>query len=564
MTIPRGRIDEHGIEDITGIFSSPTKPSPWRQVHLYESVPQGTPTAKQSRKSTRATSLPRSASPKKAGIKGIARRSHGIDLLAAGNRPVLSDDDENALGLERMSGRPAVVGKLIDVTTKSALRDITSIGADTQVEQGHLLFRSPAKTVTDGTSYRAVPESPQVGLPDTSYTSEHGMDTEHGASYDVYDPPEFANDDGPEPNVRFDARSRSPASPILLSVEDDGTNRANSRKKRKAGHMATAQTAMSLGSPRAKKLRTSRDAKSSSVRNATDTASSPHPDFETGPNPAVIASRSKPKQVRHGPSNNSFPRQQKELEQVVERIRARPGPKKSLYVLRRETPADEGVTHTRSGRVSVKPLAYWRNERCVYGGSPNHAHIEDGARFPLNSIKEIIRTHEVEVHAASKAKAKVKRRDPIAANPTHENLHDDSSVCDDSNLEDWEKSVGVIKGSVSVWDPEAQAPLNEVDEAELAYAPSSMTTREVAGSTFRYAKLLSLPFFGAGVVDLPPGGLKKPKNSRKMHMGFFVAKGRVKVWIGPSVSDAESEFTIGQGGFWQVPRGKSLVMCMSI
>ena len=84
---------------------------------------------------------------------------------------------------------------------------------------------------------------------------------------------------------------------------------------------------------------------------------------------------------------------------------------------------------------------------------------------------------------------------------------------------------------------------------ELAYASAAIETREVANSNFRYAKTLSMPFFGCGIVDVPPGGEKKSKNSRKNHMAFFVHSGKVMVKI------ANTKFRISQGGIWQVPRG---------
>jgi centromere protein C len=54
------------------------------------------------------------------------------------------------------------------------------------------------------------------------------------------------------------------------------------------------------------------------------------------------------------------------------------------------------------------------------------------------------------------------------------------------------------------------------------------------------------------MVDLPPGAVKKPKNSRKMQMVFFVYYGRVQVTVNDNV------FRIGKGGMWQVPRGNLL------
>lgn len=88
-------------------------------------------------------------------------------------------------------------------------------------------------------------------------------------------------------------------------------------------------------------------------------------------------------------------------------------------------------------------------------------------------------------------------------------------------------------------------------------------TRDVAGSAFQYAKIMTLPFFGSGIVELPPDGFKRAKNSRKMQMVFFVHQGKVLVTVGPPAlenggagNDAETnEFAISKGGVWVVPRG---------
>ena len=55
--------------------------------------------------------------------------------------------------------------------------------------------------------------------------------------------------------------------------------------------------------------------------------------------------------------------------------------------------------------------------------------------------------------------------------------------------------------------------------------------REVKDSTFKVAKLFSQSFMGSGIVELPPQGVKKPKNSKRMHMVFCVFTGRVQVDI---------------------------------
>lgn len=87
---------------------------------------------------------------------------------------------------------------------------------------------------------------------------------------------------------------------------------------------------------------------------------------------------------------------------------------------------------------------------------------------------------------------------------------------------------------------------------ELALAPMALDekTQWAKGNTFKFGKTLTLPFFHSGIVDLPPGGEKRPKNSRKNHMIFWVFSGRVQVDVSGNV------FSVGRGGMWQVPRGK--------
>ncbi|KAF3483567.1 cupin domain-containing protein [Arthroderma uncinatum] len=237
--------------------------------------------------------------------------------------------------------------------------------------------------------------------------------------------------------------------------------------------------------------------------------------------------------------------QEKDLNNVVENITKEDGPlnkKRSLYILRRETPSDDTVRHTRSGRVSVRPLAYWRNEKCVYGTGE----AEVGHRFPLSTIKEIIRTEDPELDQAgrkrsSKKKSKGKKKDRGDAS-------DDEP---DENVEPWETQEGVFYGPVKIWDPEKQTGTQEEEMMDVAYAPSAIETHEVKDSTFRFAKILSTPFLGSGFVEMPPNAVKKQKNSKRMHMVFFVYYGRIRVDI------AGLQFSAGKGCVFQVPRGNN-------
>ena len=54
------------------------------------------------------------------------------------------------------------------------------------------------------------------------------------------------------------------------------------------------------------------------------------------------------------------------------------------------------------------------------------------------------------------------------------------------------------------------------------------------------------------MVEIPPDGYKRMKNSRKMQMVFFVHEGKVTVDI------EDVQFGMTKGGVWQVPRGEFL------
>ena len=329
-------------------------------------------------------------------------------------------------------------------------------------------------------------------------------------------------------------------------------HKANSRRKRKSD--AFEEDIPVISSPSAKRAKRKNE---EGLDNQSGESSKRSKPTKAKPSRKALADKST--------NNHMSESRRKELDDVVEKIRSRPGQNKSLIVLRRETPADDAVTHTRSGRVSIKPLAWWRNEGIVYGDSPGG--LTNGQRFPLNSIKEIIRTEEMMAEKnKSKSKSKGKKSKlnsdkgkERADEGEDEQVSDsdtdnDSGSYNDPDAEDWELDTGTFQGPVSVWDNDQQTPVEEDETVDIAYAPSAIQTKAPKNSKFRYARVLSTKFFGTGIVELPQGAAKKPKNSRKMHMGFFVVQGRVTVQVGATGSQL-NRFSIGKGGFWQVPRG---------
>ena len=277
------------------------------------------------------------------------------------------------------------------------------------------------------------------------------------------------------------------------------------------------RTRKSLDVPEAAKSKAGRSKRPSSV-----TTAKPSKPKATGRKPklATISEAESP-QIQRGPP---MPRNNR-----------------GLFILRRETPMEgAGFKQTRSGRSSIKPLAYWKNEKVEF--SEDVAEDNFG-RFNLRRIKEVVRVDTLEEPKRVRSKSKAPKTKKRTAEPESEEEDDDT--------EPWELDPGRVWGDIRNWDPEDQTgALSEETQEELALSSAAIITRDIADATFRFAKTLTLPFFGSGMVDLPPGAMKKPKNSRKMQMVFFVFYGRVQVTVN------DTKFRIGKGGMWQVPRGK--------
>ncbi|KAJ4422858.1 mitotic fidelity of chromosome transmission- protein [Gnomoniopsis sp. IMI 355080] len=235
---------------------------------------------------------------------------------------------------------------------------------------------------------------------------------------------------------------------------------------------------------------------------------------------------------------------------VAEVPRGPPLPKsRGLVISRRETPGAGSMFTTRSGRTSFQPLKYWANERAELDDDDEFFDGKEKIRLP--HIKNIVRYDEPE----PKEKSTSRRGKGARGKPGRKKrggFHDDA----DDDLEPWEEDGDIITGEVVVWQPEHEfnppGPDEQIEVApdeQIAVSANAIETREIRNASFKFAKTLSMPFFGSGVVDLPPNTEKKPKNSRKMHMSFFVFAGRVQVTV------ADTVFSIGRGGMWFVPRG---------
>lgn len=220
---------------------------------------------------------------------------------------------------------------------------------------------------------------------------------------------------------------------------------------------------------------------------------------------------------------------------------------RGLVTMRREA-AGPGARYTRSGRFSTKPLAWWKNERYEYDEENEEVFDDKKNKFKMPTIKDVVRVESVEEGPRER------RRGGKRSGPARRRVADVDE--EDEEREEWEEDPGHITGEVLYWYPqyELEPPMAEdnveVVEEELAVSAAAVQFKDVKDGTFRFAKSLSLPFFGSGIVELPPGSEKRPKNARKMQMVFFVHYGNVQVTV------AETTFRIGKGGMWFVPRGK--------
>ncbi|EFW22497.1 conserved hypothetical protein [Coccidioides posadasii str. Silveira] len=541
VTLEKGKLDEHGMEEIDGMFSSPEK-SPMRANHNgiandtvlnsedmetagSSSMPEPADMLSARRPGRNSYVLPpRSRSPIKTHLSGSPRRTPGIrsspipqsdQISSPSSRPVTM----RALDLSRAQTH---LGKspLKQIRATSIPPELESPAARESEEDVNIEVGGETADFSDDGNYLVEEAEEDSGFVEPYgdyHESSQGGPTETVENEDTNNIENGSEQDDPE-------EEPSP------SVVAKAARRGRKRKSTPVEPETSAKSVDKVPPPKRKRGRPPK-----AVREEANEANA------EGQNPRS-AKRTKTTAATGASTLKMSADQERDLNQVIENITKRNGPhnkQRSLHILRREAPSDDNVRRTRSGRVSVRPLAYWRNEKCVYGTGE----AELGERFPLSTIKEIVRIDEPEPtytkakRSSKKAKAKKKR--------------DELSDEEDEDVEPWETDEGVFYGPVKTWDPELQAGTLQEELMDVAYAPSAIQTHEVKGSTFRFAKILSTPFLGSGFVEMPPGAVKKQKNSKRMHMVFFVYRGRVRVDVSGLV------FSAGKGCVFQVPRGNN-------
>ena len=173
----------------------------------------------------------------------------------------------------------------------------------------------------------------------------------------------------------------------------------------------------------------------------------------------------KPPPAKRGPNARSKPLKGMADNQITWAGTDRTKPRaRGLRILRSETPAEDlGATVMRSGRTSVKPMAYWRNERMIYGtGRVGSAERE------LGGIKEVIRTEEITPDRQPRRHRRGGRRPRIP-----------EAIEDDEDVEEWETEPGFLEATVPRWDPRTGKTSEEEEEEIGTEKPPRIARHEI-------------------------------------------------------------------------------------
>ncbi|KAK0796634.1 mitotic fidelity of chromosome transmission-related protein [Friedmanniomyces endolithicus] len=600
VTLPdKGIRDENGMEPMAGIFDSPVK-SPQRNsdrtlassdMNVQESsAPEVHDTVYLSK--TPRLPPPRASTPKHTNIGSPKRMSTGKKTQqqahTTGKAPISQDEHDNSLEDATSRSQPPA-NRMLDFTAKDTeqVRPSTEITSPFKPKralrrsmQRQNPFASPAvearrkprsesvteamKTVDESVLLLSTDDAPMI-LEDDAVEPVHDVHgTEVEASLEELDAVSGAELHETKTSLASPAAdSHGARSPSMREVTPGKKRDRTSFESAGAGDDATAGHVLfddhASVSPEPKKRRSgSRKSDTTllpeaeqpvtvdpSLLSQSGESLIEHPAQPMAPPPKKAPKtkgKAKAPQARHPKSSSKAPRSPVKLNNAPARS-ASPSKRPSSrglsvgpnFNLRATTPFDDAISTSRFGRPVIKPLQYWANESRIWRNG---------------ECEGIIRADEiVKPTAKPKKKSHKKRKQTISRMQDIDEESESESV----QADDWEEDLGVISGTVASWDSATQTA-----DSSAPVKDGNIITRDVPGSEFKYAKILTLPFFGTGLVEIPPEGFKRAKNSRKMQMVFFVYEGKVLVEIGTQGGEVSvNEFAITKGGVWVVPRGNN-------
>ncbi|KAF2660210.1 hypothetical protein K491DRAFT_674981 [Lophiostoma macrostomum CBS 122681] len=629
----KGVRDEHGMEPISAIFSSPAKSPPKRSASLRQtggtvtdsesmdldsSVPNLTP-GRLLRGNVPNLPPPKSRSPMKTTLGSSPRRQSSMGPRAQGQ-------DEKSSGSNRAASHPAVSRRLDFEQDESSLQETPALsGSGTRRGRArrdvYELEHSPSQPPDSIVEESMVQEDDTInedsvminGVAEESFAGVIAEDSVAGAEAEIVDTTMEAETVVVEPVKQPAKRGRKRKSDAIATPNSDESPALLPRKRGSATAQASAaaQDKASSQSTTAKPRRTGKPRRVSEIieeesstsvdespgasghgkkspvskprgrppRNRVDDslvdseqaeetsapakkrrgrpAKAPTEEASSANKEASQPVFKKPKAIAKAKSRSDATADAKARDKTADRAigtlidqrgapltkdeieqmsttstSSRFGRGRSLSIFRQLAPDQVGRVPT-TGRHKMEPVNWWANERARYD--------KEGSLKALNLKEE---EEEVPRKHTSRRKAKGKKRGLGAIEEEEE---------EEVELEEWEKDEGVLSGTYRDWVFETELPTDQIYESSIAWAPKGIEPREVASGEFKFTKLASSDpaFFSFGFIEMDPGGLKRAKNSRGMHMAFHVTQGAVEAMVDNNV------FTIHKGGVWHVPKGES-------
>ena len=209
--------------------------------------------------------------------------------------------------------------------------------------------------------------------------------------------------------------------------------------------------------------------------------------------------------------------------------------------------------------MRVKPLAFWRGEKLVYGRGDRRRSIGGTLSLSLPVVKEIIHVDVEEPKPKRKTNRNAAATGGRPESSKH-SRHDSSGSDDGSNSDDDDgprqrdppadpdddgEALQIVNADVhSIEQPGMR------DRQTIAYPQSAYNPRAVEDQGIFFQRTLKdKDFFAAGLLDLPPGAAKTRRSSKRNLMFFCVYQGYVEIDISDNV------FRLRRGAQFIVPRG---------
>ncbi|KAF2033501.1 hypothetical protein EK21DRAFT_98206 [Setomelanomma holmii] len=608
----RGIYDEHGLEPISGMFSSPEKSPPKRggtvtaseSMDIQESsIPDLTTSHQILRNSRTHLPPPRSRSPKKTALGSSPRRqssmaprgsSVGISSPArASSHPAVArrlDFEQDEYSLQEtpaLSGSGQRRGKradVYDIPADGSPVPETSTALEESYVQEEIIANDGSVVINE--------------IVEESFDAQVGDETTTGAEAveDFID--EEESEIAPEPLKEPAKRGRKRKSDVLERVQEDQSNDTKSRKRGAA--VAQVQDVQKRGkkpvsipavtSRRSRRVSDMTDQEPSALDASVDISADAAEEAEEAIAPAKRRGRpprAKPEAEKENPiptksvKNLAAKDKQdgvfKKPPKPVAKAKDKPATKskataKTADNINEADGEDSGKLVDVHGHPLSKKDIEQMSTTSVGSRYGRGRHLSVFRELEPEAVARVGRTGRHRVAPIDFWKndriaydpdgsmtSIVKNQDPEPELKTYKSYGGRPKKRkltaieeEEIELDPWEAEDGILVGNYRDFDPVIDVTTSDIIEDKIAWAEKGIKPVDVPDGSFQYTKLASVgSFFNWGLIELRADQMKRTKNSRKMHMVFNVQSGTVEVKV------HENEFTAHRGGIWQVPRGNT-------